>query len=1119
MKKKLTSDMAFFTLRGLIGILFCLTGVSVAMVGFGRSPRDAAPSVSAPYQAMTDLPDVTPTPTATPAMTFTVRSTADTGGTTCGTDCTLRQAVNASNANPPPMGATNLIQFNIPSGDPGCDPTTHVCTIALTDCLGRSGNFCFGLSQPVMIDGYTQPGASPNTLAIGDSAVIRIKIVGDATSDQVIRLCSGTGCGLPGDSSGSTVKGLCLAGNPNNQLIFVGSNNDVVAGNFLGVDTDGTTVVSNGTPIQVNGNGSASGSIIGGTTPAARNVIASNGGFALILNDGNNTLVQGNYLGTNAAGTAAMGSSATAINAEIGTTVTIGGTASGAGNVINSTGSGISIGGVQSNAQVNTTVQGNLIGTDATGTVAFYALFNGIQISQSLDTIIGGSTPGAGNVINARSDGIFVGATPRGVVIQGNKIGTDITGTMPLGNGNCGIAAGDTTIGTIGGVNAGEGNIIAFNAFNGVSIAGFTGDNTAWAILGNSIHDNGRLGITLATSGCGATVPTPNDHCDTPSGANDQQNYPVITSASFSNGNVTLSGTLDSVASTMFHVEFFSSGACDASGFGQGQHFLGSTDVTTGANCTVDFGPLMFPLPAGHTVVTSTATRSYAGGNLGFEIPVVGAGNFIYDPGEASWTFSGYSGISGNNSAFTSGNPPAPEGVQVAFLQITPSVVSQAFVFQSGTSYTVTFAAAQSSSVGGNQDFQVFLDNTSLGIFHPSSTSYIDSSTMPFTTTAGAHTLKFVGLNSGGGNNAALIDNVRISPAAPPASPGFIETSEFSQCINIFGAPSPTPTATATPTFSPSPTATATATFTPTPTPTATHTPTPTPTPTFTPTATATFTPIPTATATATFTPTPTPTATHTPTSTPTPTFTPTATATATFTPTPAPTATFTPTPTPTATATATFTPTPTPSATHTPTSTPTATFTPTATASFTPTATATHTPTSTPTATFTPTATATFTPTPTPTHTPTSTPTATFTPTATATFTPLPTPTATYTPTATATATFTPTVTPTATHTPTSTPTATFTPTASATFTPTATATATHTPTATPTATFTPTATATATATFTPTPMPTATFTPTATPTATSTSTPTATATPTPTHRPRPTPTRRPRPTPAPRT
>jgi len=92
-------------------------------------------------------------------------------------------------------------------------------------------------------------------------------------------------------------------------------------------------------------------------------------------------------------------------------------------------------------------------------------------------------------------------------------------------------------------------------------------------------------------------------------GPRDLQNYPVITSASASGGNVTVSGTLDSVASTSFDVEFFSSPACHSSGFGQGQHFLGSTNVTTDANCNASFGPLTFPLPNGDTVVTATATR------------------------------------------------------------------------------------------------------------------------------------------------------------------------------------------------------------------------------------------------------------------------------------------------------------------------------------------------------------------------------------------------------------------------------------------------------------------------------------------------------------------------------
>jgi titin len=264
----------------------------------------------------------------------------------------------------------------------------------------------------------------------------------------------------------------------------------------------------------------ASGNIIGGTAPAARNVIASGGpggGPILILNEGgDNTVVQGNYLGTNKDGTAAIGTAQYAITLQVGNGVIIGGSAPSAGNLINSTINGINIGGVCAGCLNNTTIQGNLIGTDATGTI-------------------------------------------------------------PLGNGSCGIdVAGNTSNGIIGGTGAGEGNIIAYTGLNGVTV---TDDDTGWVILGNSIHDNGRLGIAL--SFCGSNTPTMNDHCDTDTGPNDLQNYPVITSASFSGENVTLSGTLDSVPNTTFRLEFFSSAVGDPSGNGEGQTFLGAANVAT----------------------------------------------------------------------------------------------------------------------------------------------------------------------------------------------------------------------------------------------------------------------------------------------------------------------------------------------------------------------------------------------------------------------------------------------------------------------------------------------------------------------------------------------------------
>ncbi len=165
----------------------------------------------------------------------------------------------------------------------------------------------------------------------------------------------------------------------------------------------------------------------------------------------------------------------------------------------------------------------------------------------------------------------------------------------------------------------------------------------------------------------------------------------------------------------------------------------------------------------------TATTTTIVVANPGFEAPAVGAGNFQYNPVGGSWTFSGAAGISSNGSAFTSGNPAAPEGTQVALLQNgSASVISQSLSgFQTGVVYTVGFFAAQrgnSNQVG--QDFGVYLDNTLLGTFRPAGTGWVAMSTAAFSTTAGAHTLKFVGIDSSGGDNTAFIDAVRVTGAA-----------------------------------------------------------------------------------------------------------------------------------------------------------------------------------------------------------------------------------------------------------------------------------------------------------------------------------------------------------------
>ena len=162
-------------------------------------------------------------------------------------------------------------------------------------------------------------------------------------------------------------------------------------------------------------------------------------------------------------------------------------------------------------------------------------------------------------------------------------------------------------------------------------------------------------------------------------------------------------------------------------------------------------------------------------GDPGFEQVVVGAGNFQYDPTGSPWAFSGSSGISGNNSGFTSGNPPAPQGVQVAFLQGTGSFTQTVTGWAAGT-YVLTFDAAQRGNYqASQQNFNVLIDGNVVGTFTPSGTSYQSYSTAAFTVTAGTHTITFQGLDSAGGDNTAFLDQVAVAAANTPAigDPGF----------------------------------------------------------------------------------------------------------------------------------------------------------------------------------------------------------------------------------------------------------------------------------------------------------------------------------------------------------
>jgi len=278
---------------------------------------------------------------------------------------------------------------------------------------------------------------------------------------------------------------------------------------------------------------------------------------------------------------------------------TVGGTTAGAGNVISAnTGVGVQF----ITVGTSNLVQGNLIGTDASGSNDLGNGSSGVTINEANDCTVGGTVAGAGNVISGNgSNGVRINAaTATGNRVQGNKIGTRADGTTPLPNSTDGIMIlNSASNNTIGGA-AGEGNIIAFNLGAGVMVESGTGN----AIQSNAIFSNGGLGIDLAPAGV-----TPNDAGDGDSGANTLQNFPVLTSSNGAAGGVNIQGTLNSNANTTFALDFFSSSSCDASGNGEGQTFLGSATTTTNGSGNAAFNVTLAASAFSGDSITATATN------------------------------------------------------------------------------------------------------------------------------------------------------------------------------------------------------------------------------------------------------------------------------------------------------------------------------------------------------------------------------------------------------------------------------------------------------------------------------------------------------------------------------
>jgi hypothetical protein len=379
--------------------------------------------------------------------------------------------------------------------------------------------------------------------------------------------------GVPNTTIGGTAAGAgnLISGNTGNG-IELANNGDQVLGNFIGTNAAGTAAVGNGVGVFIT---AAANNTIGGTSVAARNIISANSGDGVRIDGSASTanVVQGNFIGTDVSGTLPLGNGGDGVNIVNGATNnTVGGTVTASGNIL----SGNTANGVELDSGGNL-VQGNGIGINAAGTGA---IPNGVGvfISAAANNTIGGTMITARNVISGNTgDGVRIdGSAATGNLVQGNYIGTDDSGMVALGNGANGVHVTVASGNSIGGLAAGAGNTIAFNGNDGVLIDTGTGN----AIQGNTIFTHPNLGIELINGG------------------NNSIAAPTLTSAISGSGTV-VQGMLTGTADTTFTIEVYADTVCDASGFGEGERDLGTITVTTDDN-----GMAMF------TFVASTAVPS-----------------------------------------------------------------------------------------------------------------------------------------------------------------------------------------------------------------------------------------------------------------------------------------------------------------------------------------------------------------------------------------------------------------------------------------------------------------------------------------------------------------------------
>jgi hypothetical protein len=534
------------------------------------------------------------------------------------------------------IGGTNALQRNVISGN-----AQYGIFITDSNTIGNvvEGNYI-----------GTDPSGS-NAVPNGLSGIF----IGNGTSGNLI---GGTNAATRNVLSGNSQYGVWLSD--------TNTTENVIEGNYIGTDASGSNALANGLSGIFIGGGT-SGNLIGGTSAAARNVLSGNSQYGIWISNTVNNVISGNYFGLNAGGETALGNQDSGIGLFGGSQNLIGGSAPGAGNVLSGNlAYGIDI---ANPVAAGNWIEGNLIGLDAAGTngIGNGIGFGGILLgSGATSNIIGGTISGAHNVISGNDPAgvFFAGTTTSGNVVEGNYIGTDITGTNAVPNSLAGIYMPFGTPGNlIGGATAAAGNVISGNYY-GVYLANentasnwFEGNNVGadatgvnplpnyegfiifggatnniiglkpggvglgnqiafndWdgvvvgdpitagiSLRGNSIFGNGNLGIDVINS------------------ANNLQSAPAITNAFGYSYDTIITGMLNSPPGQAYLIDFYRT---PTAGDGQGQFYLGAAKVTTSGSGTVSFS---YTNTAGNysgQYLTATATDPF-GDTSDFSSPVL----------------------------------------------------------------------------------------------------------------------------------------------------------------------------------------------------------------------------------------------------------------------------------------------------------------------------------------------------------------------------------------------------------------------------------------------------------------------------------------------------------------